>query len=129
GAHEILPEPDPKPSSPDALMARTHGAQVDETDKLDISGFGDPAEHATAMAVDAVPQDLTDKAADLIETSNPVELGHAYRHLVPADLRPTRAGPRVDEPRLAGGGPYARIALHPLHQQLEVADRQVQVHV
>src|SRR5262249_4714200 len=35
----------------------------------------------------------------------------------------------MDKPRLAGGGPDARIALHPLHQQLEVADRQVQIHV
>ena len=35
----------------------------------------------------------------------------------------------MDEPGLAGGGPDPRIALHPLHQQLEVADRQVQIHV
>src|SRR5262245_13657113 len=99
-------------------MARTLGAQVDETDGLEITGLGDPAEHAAPMAVDAVPQDLTDKAADLLETSNPIELGHAHRHLVPADLRHQRAGPRVDEPRLAGCGPDARIALHSLHQQL-----------
>jgi len=35
----------------------------------------------------------------------------------------------MDEPRLSGSGPDARIALHPLHQQLEIANRQVQIHV
>ena len=35
----------------------------------------------------------------------------------------------MDEPRLAGGGPDARIALHPLHEQLEITSRQIQIHV
>src|SRR5262252_6598480 len=123
GAHEVLPEPDPKPPGPDALMAGALRAQVDETDGLEIDALGDPAEHATPMAVDAVPHDLAHEAADLLEAGDPVELGHAHRHLVPTDLRHQRATLRVDEPRLAGGGPEARIALHPLHQHLEVADR------
>jgi len=64
-----------------------------------------------------------------LKQANPVKLACAQRHIVPADLRHQRAAQRVDEPRLAGGGPDARIALHPLHQQLEVAERQVQIHV
>ena len=77
--------------------------------------FGDPPKYATTVAVDGVPHHLADEPPDLLEAEDPVELGRTHRHLVPADLRHQRAALRVDEPRLAGGGPDARIALHPLH--------------
>src|SRR5271165_4578608 len=108
GTHEILPEAVPNPPGPDTLLAGAGGAQVDEADGLEIDALGDPAEHAGPVAVDAVPHHLAHEAADLLEAGDPVELGHADRHLVPADLRHQRAALRVDEPRLAGGGPDAR---------------------
>ena len=100
-----------------------------EAEGLEIDALGDPAEHAGAVAVDAVPHDLAHEATDLLEARDPIELGHAHRHLVPADLLHQSAAQRIDEPWPAGGGPDARIALHPLHQELEVADRQVEIHV
>src|SRR5262245_44446034 len=110
-------------------MARAHRAQVDETEGLDIDALSYPAEHAGPVAVDAVPHDLPHEATDLLEARDPIELGHSNRHLVPTDFRHQCAALGVDKPRLAGGRADARIALHPLHQQLEVADWQLQVHV
>src|SRR5882672_5254849 len=129
GTHEVLPEPGPKPPGPDALLARALWAQMNEANGLEIDALGDPAEHAGPVAVDAVPHDLAYEAADLLEAGDPIKFGHAHRHLVSADLRYQRAALRVDEPWLTGGGPNARIALHPLHQQLEVANWQVQIHI
>ncbi len=102
---------------------------MDEAEGLEIDTFGNPPEHAGPVAVDAVPHHLAHDAADLQETADAIELGHPDRHFVPADFGRQRTALRVDEPRLAGGGPDARIALHPLHQQLEVANRQVQIRI
>src|SRR5215470_13476974 len=99
GAHEVLAEPVAKPPGPDALLASARRAKMDETERLDINALGDPAEHSTTMTVDAVPHDLAHEAADLFETGNAVELGHADRHLVPADLWHQLTALRVDEPR------------------------------
>src|SRR5262249_14947800 len=110
GSHEVLPEPGPKSPGPDALLARALRAQVDEADGLEIDALCNPAEHAGFVAIDAVPHDLAYKAPDLFETGDPVELSHAYRHLVPAHLRRQHAALRVDKPRLTGGCADARIA-------------------
>src|SRR5205823_1616184 len=67
-AHVVLPEPGPQPPGPDALLAGALRAQVNEADGLEGNAFGDPAEHAGPMAVDAVPHDLAHEAADLLET-------------------------------------------------------------
>src|SRR4030088_1573087 len=98
---------------------------MNEADGLEIDTLSDPAEHTGPVAVDAVPHDLVHEAADLLEAGDPIELGHADRHLVATDLRHQRAALWMDEPGLAGSGPDPRITLHPLHQQLEVADREV----
>jgi hypothetical protein len=129
GPHEVLPEPDPQPPGPDALMAGALRAQVDEAEGLEINALGKPAEHTGAVTVDAVPHDLAHEAADLLKAGDSIELGHAHRHLVAADLRHKRTAVRMDEVGLAGSGSDPRIALHPLHQQLEVADRELQIHV
>ena len=60
-------------------MASALRAHVDETDAL-----GDPTEHASPVAVDAVPHELAHEAADLLD-GDPVELDHAHRQLVPAE--------------------------------------------
>src|SRR5215471_17878259 len=65
-------------------MASALRAHVDETDGLEVDALGDPAEHASPVAVDAVPHDLAHEAADLLD-GDPVELDHAHRHLVPAE--------------------------------------------
>ena len=102
---------------------------MNEADRFEIDALGDPAEHAGAMTVDAVPHHLAHEAADLLEAGDPVELGHADRHLVAADFRHQCAASRVDEPRLARCRSDPRIAFHPLHQHFEVANRQVEIHV
>src|SRR5271165_2992546 len=117
GTHEILPEAVPNPPGPDTLLAGAGGAQVDEADGLEIDALGDPAKHAGPVAVDAVPHHLAHEAANLLEAGDAIELGHPHRHLVSTDFRHERAALRVKEPRLAGGSPNARIALHPLHEQ------------
>ena len=111
------------------LLASALRAQVDEAEGLEIDALGDPAEHSGAVAVDAIPHDLAHEAADLLEAGNPVELGHAYRHLVPTDFWHQRAALWMNEPGFARGGPNASITLHPLDEQLEVPDRQIKVHV
>src|SRR5437763_10594357 len=52
GAHEVLPEPGPKPAAPDALLAGALWAQVNEADGLENGALGDPATHAGPVAVD-----------------------------------------------------------------------------
>src|SRR6266704_395492 len=81
------------------------------------------------MAIDAVPHDLAHEPANLAEAGHTIEFGHAHRHLVSTDLWDEGAAPRMDEPRLAGGGPDARVALHSLHQQLEIASGEIEIHV
>src|SRR6185312_14442490 len=76
GPHEVLPEPGPKPPSPDALLARALRAQMNEADRFEIDALGDPAEHPSPVAVDAVPHDLARESANLIEAGDPIELGH-----------------------------------------------------
>src|SRR5262249_4415925 len=120
-----LSEPGPKSPRPDALLAGALRAQVNEAEGFKIDAFGDPAEHAGPVAVDAVPHHLAHKAADLFEAGDAIKLGHADRHLIPTEFWHQCAALRVDEPRLAGGGPDSGIALHSLHQQLEISDRQV----
>ena len=129
GAHEILAEAGAQPSGPDALVAGALRTQMNEANGLEVDALGDPAEHARAVAVDAVPHHLAHEAADFLEARDPIELGHADRHLVAADLGHQRAVLRMHEPRLARRRADARIALHPLHQDFEVADRQVEIHV
>ena len=129
GAHEVLPETSPNPTCPDAFLAGALRAQVDKADRLQISALGDPAQHAATVAVDAIPHDLAHKAPDLLEAVHAIEFGHAHRHLVAADLRNQGVALRVDEPGLAGCGPDARVALHPLHQSFEIARREIQIHV
>src|SRR4051812_16266505 len=82
GAHEVLAEAGAKPSGPDALLTGALRAQMHEADRFEIDALGDPAEHARAVAVDAVPHHLAHEAADLLEAGDPIEFGHADRHLV-----------------------------------------------
>ena len=103
--------------------------QVDEPQSLVVHALRHPAQHAAAVAVDAVPHHLPHEAADLPEAGHPVELGHAHRHLVAAHLRDQRAVCGVHEVRLSRGGAEPGLGLHPLHEPLEVARRQVEVQV
>ena len=92
GAHEILAEAGAQPSGPDAVVAGALRAQMNEANGFEIDALGDPAEHAGAVAVDAVPHHLTHEAADFLEAVDPIEFGHADRHLVAADLGHQLAG-------------------------------------
>ncbi|MBA7672865.1 hypothetical protein ES703_81052 [subsurface metagenome] len=110
-------------------MAGALRAQMNEAGGFEIDALGDPAEHARAVTVDAVPHHLAYEAADFPETVDAVELGHADRHLVAADFGHQCAGLRMNEPGFARRRADPRIAFHPLHQDLEVANRQIEIHV
>jgi len=80
------------------------------------------------VAVEPVPHDLADEAAELLEALHPVELRGADGGLVAASF--------ADEPAvaravvgLAAAAPEARLGLHARKEQLEVARRKLQVEV
>src|SRR5947207_6036953 len=85
-AHEVLSIAAPDPSRPDALLARAHGAQMDESQRFVRQAFSSPAEHAATMTVDAVPHDLAHEPPYLPEALHAVELRHTRRVLVAADF-------------------------------------------
>ena len=67
GAHEVLAVAGAHPAGPDALLARSHGPQMQEAQALVVHALRDPAQHAAAVAVDPVPHHLPHEAADLAE--------------------------------------------------------------
>ena len=85
-AHEVLAEAVSQTPGDEAFVAGTHRPEMDETKIRLILARCHPAEHSTPMAVDAVPHDLANEPADLIEAFDPVELGHTHGVLVPAHL-------------------------------------------
>ena len=48
-------------------MARRHGSEVNEPQFRFVPAARDPAKHSTAMAVNAIPHDLANEAADLLK--------------------------------------------------------------
>ena len=100
-----------------------------EGEILVVVGERAPAQHAAAVAVDDVPADLGHEAADIAEAVDPVELGHADRHLVAAELADLGAACLVGEVGLAAAGAHLGVPLQLAHQAFEVARRQVEVHV
>src|SRR4051794_16479501 len=129
GSHKILAEPGSDPPGPDTLMARALRAEVNKAQCFGVDAFGDPTEHARSVAVDAVPHDFRNKTTDLFEAFHAIELGHPDRHLVAADFRDQGGSARMREPRLAGCGADARVALHSRHEQLEVAGWEFQIRI
>ena len=107
--HEVLPVARAHAAGPDALLARSHGAQVDEPQALVVHALRDPAQHSAAVAVDAVPHHLSHEPADLAEARDPVELRHAHGHLVAAHLGNQRARAGIHEVGLSRGRPDARV--------------------
>ena len=61
----------------DALLARAHGAQVHETQVWLVPAARDPAVHAAAVAIDAIPHHFSNKSADRLEAGHAIEFGHA----------------------------------------------------
>src|SRR5262249_41282266 len=96
-SHVVLAKPSSNAPCPYAVLASTLRTQVNEAQRLDIHTFSDPAQHAGAMAVDAIPHDLPDEASDLFEAGYPIELSHSDRHLVPAHLRYQGPAARVNK--------------------------------
>jgi hypothetical protein len=92
-----------------------------------VPAHRDPAELAGLVAVDRVPHDLADEAADLLEALPAVELRHPGRHLVAPPLGDEHAGP--PHVGLAGTGPDPGVRLHPRDQPRKIAGRQVEVEV
>ena len=102
---------------------------MDEAQGFVVDALGHPAEHARAVAIDAVPHHLLDEAADLGEAGPPVELGHAHRHLVATHFRDEGTGARMDEPGFAGGRAETRLGFHSPDQSLEIPGRQDQIEI
>ena len=75
-----------------ALLARPHRAQVEEAGLLLVAAAGAPAVPARHVAVEHVPAVLDDEAADRLEGGPAVELDHADRGLVAAELGDEGAG-------------------------------------
>src|SRR5262249_24468966 len=113
----------------DPPIARPHRSEMEKAEGRSVDALGDPAQHATAMAVDPVPHDLTDEPTDLAKARSPLELRHPHGHLVAADLGNERAGSRVHEVGLAGSSAEAGRRLHALGQELEIARGQIEIHV
>jgi hypothetical protein len=63
------------------------------------------------MVVDAVSHDLAHEAADLLEAGDPVELGHAHRHLVPAEPPAPARRSTADGDAVVGSVEVVRLAL------------------
>ena len=77
-AHEIIAKPCPEPAGPDALVTGSLRTQVKEADFFEVAALGNPAEHASPMAINAVPHDLPYESANFDETGDSVELSHAH---------------------------------------------------
>src|SRR4029450_12930728 len=77
-----------------------------------------PALHSAHVAVDAVPADLTDEAADIPKARNPVELHWTHRVLVARTLFDLLAPTHQIE--LAGQRSERGVTLEALHGPLEV---------
>src|SRR6267378_6106849 len=128
GTHVVLAMSPPKAAGHDAVLARAHGAQMQDAQLRIVPASRDPAEHPAAVAVDPIPHDLAHEATQLPEALDPVELGHADGGLVTAGLTDEAAIPRAVV-RLSAACSEARLGLHALHQQLEVPGRQVKIEV
>src|SRR5262245_36377882 len=72
------------PAGPPVLVAGAHRAQVLEAQFGVGPTDGDPAVHAAAVAVDAVPHQHLHKPTDLLEAFGAIELDHADGVLVAA---------------------------------------------
>src|SRR6185437_10839800 len=83
--------------------------------------------HAAQMAVDSVPHDLSDEAANLLESIRSVELGHSKRGIVAVAL--VDQAPSLMDIRFSAASGYVRIRVHPLHQDFEVAGRQEEIQI
>ena len=79
------------------------------------------------MAVDPVPHEFSDEAANLLETIGPIKLDHSDRVFVAAHLHHPAAVPGVV--RLTAGRADARIGLHADHQVLEIGGGEVEIEV
>src|SRR5688572_28507047 len=128
GTHVVVPPAGPQASGDDPPVARAHGTETQDAEIRIVPAPRDPAEHAAAMAVDPVPHDLANEAADLQKARDPVDLGRSDRSLVPADLASEGAIARPVV-RLAAARAQARIRLHSAHERLEIARWQLEVQV
>src|SRR5262245_55845235 len=126
GAHEPLPAAVAPATGPDTVVAGTHRAQVHEPQRRLVPAAGDPAEHAAAVAVDAIPHSLAHETADRLEALAAIQLGHPRGHLV-ADRLGDEPAVAIGMVRLAAAGAEARLLLHALDQRREVRGRQFEV--
>src|SRR5262249_17371910 len=115
--HEVLPVARAHAAGPDVLLAGSHGTKVPEAEPLLVDALGDPAQQATAMAVDPVPHYRPLESPDLPEAGGAIELGHAHGHLVATHLGDPGAVSLPNEVRLAGARADPRIGIHALDEQ------------
>src|SRR3982751_1404198 len=117
-AHIMLPDAVSYPAGPPVLVARAHRPEMLKIEARIVPAHRDPAEHPAAVAIDPIPHEFSDEAADLLETFGPIKLHHSDRILVPAHLHDL---PPIElVVRLTAGRPDAWILLHPLDEVFEV---------
>ena len=92
-----------------------------------IAASSDPAEHSATVAIDPVPHDLANESTNLLETLDSIEFRHANGVFIPAHLA-DKLSPK-SHVRLSRTSPEARIRLHLVHQDLEVARWDLEVEI
>ena len=113
----------------DALLARSHGAQVLEADLRLVPALRPPAQPARLVAVEAVPAHVGFEAADRLEAGAAVELDRPARLLVAVQLVYRRAGPRMTVEGFAATGAEIGIGVHALEHDLEIARGKLEIDV
>ena len=100
---------------------------MDESKLRLIPAARDPALHSTSVAVNAIPHDLRDESTYVQEAGDSVELRHPYGRLITTGFTHHCCTGRP-EVRLPATRANARILLHPLNQNLEVAAWEFQMY-
>src|SRR5262245_27634146 len=127
GSHEILAIAVAHAACKDALLARSHWTKMDKTQFRLIPAARNPPIHPAAMTVNPIPHHLEHKPTNSLQTRNPVELGHAKRHVVTVPLL-NQASIFLDV-GFAAASRDARIGGHLFNEYFEVARRQAQIEV
>ena len=126
-SHEILPISVAHPSSENPPLTRSHGPQMNKPQFGIIPTASNPPQHAAAMAIDPIPHHLANESPNRLETRDPIELGHSYRHFIAAFF--THISTISFKVSLPTTGSECWVFIHPANQGFEILRRQVEIEV
>src|SRR5580658_2355423 len=116
--HKVLTVSVPHPPYIDTLLTRPHGPQMYEPQLGVVPAARDPTVHATLVAIDTVPHDLTNKSANAFKAGSAVKLRHAERGVIAVSFVDQAA--LFLDVGLAATGCNAGILVHALDEDLEI---------